>query len=179
MGDMVRTITSILKNGGHTFSYKRVTSVGADLGTPDTWHEGVYRLDSNPGFEQPINIITSESGAPLTTEEEDFKMEIMIKSAQLDKALIDFIKDETLSNWYALAFDAGLGQDRKKLHLFAPLAKFERTLKWQGKERKPELKVHILTNPVAVTPASIPTWMVGSAANYAVAANGIFTPYEA
>lgn len=177
--DMLQTLTSILKNGGDLCAYKRVTALGADLTTPDTWHDGTFRIDSDLGFDQPMEPIYLESGALGNVGHGNYQFQIVVTSAQLDASLINFInKKATLTDYYAMFFDAGLGADAKKLELFVVVGKFQRSLKWQGKTRQPVWTYTALTNMAAVTPATVPSWAIGAANAFAVPVRDHFKAVE-
>mgnify|MGYP006908238428 CR=1 FL=1 len=178
MSEMVQTASSILINGGDFGAYKRVTSVGADLSVPDTWHDIAFRIDSDLGFEQPNEDIELESGVIGNTVPGKYKFDISVTSAQLDAALINFINNETVDTYFALFFDAGKGQNGFPLELFVAIGKIERSLKWQGKSRKPVWRFTGINNPSAVTPATLPSWAYGDAGDFAVAARKQFVAKE-
>lgn len=164
--------------GGLKFAFREVQSTGQPLGTPDSWHDGMYRMDSDLGFDQPDEIIELENGATGNVVPGTDSVVLEIESAQLDAALIAFTRRTMKGKYYQLFLDAGKGSAGKKLEIFYCLGKFQRTLRWTGKTRHPKVKFTGIFNETALTPNVLPTWAAGQPTDFATAIGEMFQEKE-
>ena len=170
MGNMALDKSSIGNKsfGGVKFAYKEVTSDGSDLGTPDTWHVGVYRIDSEIIASQPREPIELENGQIIRSLPGTETVELKIESAQLDAALFGFIRRQIQGKFYAAFLDGGLGSAGKRLEFFFAIGEFERVLQWKGKTRRPLITYAGVYNDSSVTPATVPPFAIGVNTNFTV-----------
>ena len=179
--EMVKTISSILKNGGTKASYKRVTEDAVNKATPDTWHDFVYRASSDVEYNPNSEAIFGEGGEKQTVIDGNIEASLKIKANQLDAALINFIKAKGDDEWFAVLFSCGKGASGKKLELWAPLCKFRGDLKFTlpGTPRQVDIWIDIYENPALTTSTDKPTWSGAAAVtDYTIAAGEYFKAFE-
>ena len=180
--EMVKTITSILKNGGVRASYKRVTEAAVNkTPTADTWHDFVYRASSEIDFNPNSEPIYGEGGEKQTVVDGNIEASFKIKANQLDAALINFIKSKGDDEFFSVLFSCGKGSQSKHLVLWAPLCKFRGDTKivLPGNPRQLDIWIDIYDNPALTTITDKPSWAPGSAVtDYTIKASEYFTALE-
>lgn len=178
--DLVMALTSISKYSGDRFAYRRVVVDNDGVITPDeaNWHNGTYRISDEIGFDRKSESVFSASGKLLTTEEGETTSEIIITSAQTDANLIQFIKNEARDQYFEVFFDAGKGNEKKFLEVFAPLVQFRGLLSIKSGTRKPDVTIDVLSNLTAVTPTTLPSWAKGDVGDFVTGVDELFTPFE-
>lgn len=167
MSDMYQSNESIGNKsfGGLRGAYKRVTSLGADKTPPDTWHDIVFRIDSDLGFDHPNEDIELENGSIGNTVAGTFVTELQVTSAQLNKALFDFLLKETEGQYYQVYLDAGKGEGGSALEILYGVGKFQKTMRWTGKVRQPVILYKALHNSNSIAPTDLPTWAMADASD--------------
>ena len=177
MVDLQRDTSAIVTKGGSKWAYKRVKSTGADLDSPDTWHDGVYREKSNFLFNKPKIKVNDESGKQVATDFDDAEFKLVITSLQDDANLIHWLKDETGSAYFAIFLERGTIQGTKKQECFIPVSEVEGSYNSDAPGRRPDITIFPLQYEAAVTPSAVPTWAVGgsgSASGWTCPADGAF-----
>jgi len=179
--EMVKTASSILRNGGTKASYKRVTEDAVNKGTPDTWHDFVYRATSDIEFNPNSTPVHGEGGELQAVVDGDIVASLKIKANQLDAALINFIKSKGDDEYFAILFSCGKGSGGKKLELWMPKCKFRGDLKitLPGTPRQLDIHIDIYDNPALTTSTDKPTWSGAAAVtDYTIAASEYFKAFE-
>jgi hypothetical protein len=179
MPDLTRTLTSILKNGGQNWGYRRVTVDSSDVITASevNWHNGVYRMSSKITNTTNEESVPGEDGEILTYEKGIQELIYLIKSAQFDKATIEFLQEYgSTPVYFQMIVSWGLGADNKAMEAFMPLVKFSGDFDVDLPGRKFDIKVQILSNKTSHTPSDFTglSWVQGAAVDFTTAANKRF-----
>jgi hypothetical protein len=179
MSDQVRTLNGIVRNGGKRAAYRRISGIDSDgvITATGAWIDMVYRFKSSMPLKQPIEGVKDEAGDEIITELGDKEYSIKIFSLQSDASLVDFLVDEVGNN-FQLFIEFGNDRAGQKREMFCPLVNFELDTIIEYPSPRPEFNIKMLMNQTAHIPATVPTWAVGSAANFETAANRGFKSLE-
>jgi hypothetical protein len=149
--NLTRSITGINNFGGAYWSYKRVKSDGTDLASPDTWHTGTYREKTTYTYQVPQKDIFDESGAFITTEQDNVKVEIKLGSLDASSNTLTFLKDETQGSYFAIYMQYNSPtKDTVKADLFAPICQIETGFNVTSPGKKVDISIKPLENSSAV-----------------------------
>lgn len=168
--DIVYNTSGIQTKGGEKGAYKRVTSAGADLSTPDTWHDLPEQSKLSFDFKQPEKAVTNRRGNQVGTELEDVAFEIIFTLMQDDVTVEEFLMYEVQGTYFAFFIDDGNDVDGKTKERFVGITKIERAYKSDEPDRRPELKAIPNICKAAVTPATVPSWAKGAASSFTIVA---------
>ncbi len=174
MSDLVRDLTSILKNGGQRAAYRRVTvSDGTITASETNWHNFNYRTASKLTRNMNDEDVFGEDGKYLTSEQGNQTLIYSLKSAQFDKATIDFLVDYgSQATFFQFMVSWGRGTASKHFEAFFPLVQFSGDFDIDLPGRKFDVTLKILTNETAHTPSNFTgiSWVHGSTSDFACAA---------
>ena len=166
--NLVRSITGINSFGGSYWAYKRINADGSDItGTADTWHTGTYREKTVYTYQIPQKDIYDESGALVTTEQDNTKSEIKLSSLAADANTLSFLKNETQGAYFAIYMQYNSPKkDTYRADLFAPVCQIETGFTVTSPGKKVDITIKPLENSsaVALNPAStaLSAWSVTS-----------------
>lgn len=168
--DIVYDNSAIQGKGGEKAAYKRVTYAGADLSTPDTWHDLPEQSKLDFNFGQPEKAVTNRKGNQVGTDLEDVAFEITFTVMQDDVTVEEFLMYEVPGTYFALFSEHGFDAASKTKERFVGINKIERNYSSTEPERRPTMKFIPQVCKTAVTPATVPSWAKGAASSFVIAA---------
>lgn len=159
--------SAVQSDGGSNFWYKRVTTAGADLSTPDTWRVGAGKLSTNFEYGQVNEQLHDEGNQPFGTKRQPKVSNLVFKLAQDDVNTEKFITRGVLGQYFAIVADCGearrvqtapgTGSGYRKLRYFG-IVKFDPMYKVNAPDgRQPELVGKVQVNYAALTLGASPT----------------------
>lgn len=161
-----RDADEIQSKGGHHMDYMEVNADGTPLTTPDTWHSMPYRSKSDNDFKAPKKAVNDEGGAVIKNSDDNEDSTLTVTSLQDSAKLEKFIKYESRGKYYAIFMDCGPTADGARKERFIPIVEFERSYKASAPGRTPDIKMLQIATPDDITPASLPDWAIGKAADF-------------
>ena len=162
MGTPISTVNLALDqsavngDGNAYWWYKRVTSAGAALGTPDTWHLGVGRLSSDFEYGKPEEQLFDEGRNPFGTKKGQLTAMLTLKSAQDEVNTEKFLTREVEGKYFSIVQGCGISHYTSPVNYakirFLPICKIEQSYKTAAPDgREPEFKIRIQANKSTIT----------------------------
>lgn len=164
----------IQSKGGKRIAYMEVTATGQALTVPDTWHDMPFRSKSDMEFKEPLKAVNDESGDVAAYESDNFESTLQLTSLQDSAAVETFILETVSGKYFAIFMDCGVDSPGKRKERFIPCARIERSYKSSAPGRTPEIKILIQQVTSQAVPTALPTWAVGDAEVFTVAAGGYY-----
>lgn len=164
---MVKDSGEVQIGGGNILYLMEVTSAGAALGSPDTWHVAANLIDSKHVDKDSTKVTTFEDGSQV---ENRANRDVHIEGTFGQNSLtVHLFKSETKGKFYKVYYqDAPLANGKIKEYLYGIGQVFmDEELERKGEtEVQPKFRVRINKNAAAITNAnaSLPTVKVTAAA---------------
>lgn len=177
---LVKDTGEVQIGGGNILYFMEVTSAGAALGTPDTWHAAANLIDSKHVDKYSTKVTTFEDGSQVENRSNrDVHFEGTFGQNSLT---VHAFKEETKGKFYKVYYqDAPLANAKIKEYLYAICQVFmdEEIDRKGDTEVQPKFRFRVNKNASAITNAnvSLPTVKVTAAA-MDVAANAYYTVVE-
>jgi len=137
---------------GSVWYYKRVTSTGAPLATPDTFHIGAGRMEPQFKFGQQSEQQFDAGNKPFGVKLLPVVSELQFKVMQSDGNTEEFFTKGVQRQWFSIIEDAGIskrhsgGEHSLRLLRFYPIVKFDPLYEVAGGNRMSIVTARIQNN---------------------------------